>query len=71
MKDLGYGKDYKYAHDYQNHFVKQQNLPEVIKDHRFYTPGKIGYELNILNRLRAWWGNAKAEASTGENQDDS
>lgn len=36
MKDLGYGNDYKYAHDYPNHFVKQQFLPDDLKDTRFW-----------------------------------
>jgi putative ATPase len=55
MKDMGYGKDYKYAHDYPDHIVAQQHLPENLKGKRFYTPGTLGYEKQILARLKDWW----------------
>ncbi len=55
MKDMGYGKDYKYAHDYPEHFVEQQHLPDSLKGKRFYTPGKFGYENQILERLKNLW----------------
>jgi len=55
MKDMGYGKDYKSAHDYPEHFVEQQNLPDSLKDKHFYTPGKLGYEKQVIARLKAWW----------------
>ena len=41
-KNLGHGIGYKYAHDYPRHYVKQQYLPEEIKDARFYEPGAMG-----------------------------
>ena len=56
MKNLGYGKDYKYAHEYEGHFVEQQNLPDSIKGKRYYFPSEQGFEKTILARLRAWWG---------------
>jgi putative ATPase len=56
MKNLGYGKDYKYAHDYEGHFVEQQNLPDAIKNRRYYFPTELGFEKTILARLKAWWG---------------
>ena len=52
---LGHGTGYKYAHDYPGHYVKQQYLPDEIKDARFYEPGVLGYEKNIreyLEKLR-------------------
>ncbi len=55
MKDIGYGKGYKYAHDYQGHFVKQQNLPDSLQGKRFYTPGEQGYEKQVSERLKGWW----------------
>jgi len=55
MKDLGYGEDYRYAHDYPGHFVEQQHLPDSLKDKQFYTPGKQGYEKQVVARLKAWW----------------
>ena len=55
MQEMGYGKDYKYAHDYPDHIVEQQHLPESMKDKKFYTPGTQGYEKQILSRLKDWW----------------
>ena len=56
MKELGYGKDYKYAHSYEGNFTEQDFLPKKIKTTRFYIPGNNPSELKILERLRAWWG---------------
>ncbi len=55
MKDQGYGKDYKYAHDYPGHFVEQQNLPDSLQGRKYYTPSDQGYEKQILARLKGWW----------------
>jgi len=46
-KKLGHGLDYKYAHDYDKHYVNQQYLPDEIKDMVFYEPTDNGYEKNI------------------------
>ncbi|MBI2830998.1 MAG: replication-associated recombination protein A [Chloroflexi bacterium] len=59
MKDSGYGKDYKYAHNFPGHFVEQQNLPDSLKGKSFYTPSDQGYEREIRMRLLAWWGQKK------------
>jgi putative ATPase len=56
MKNLGYGKGYKYAHDYEGHFVEQQNLPDSMKGKRFYFPTEQGFEKTVLARLKVWWG---------------
>ena len=48
---LGHGAGYKYAHDYPGHYVKQQYLPDEIKDARFYEPGVLGYEKKIKEHL--------------------
>ena len=53
MRSMGYGKDYKYAHDYKEHFSGQRNLPEEIADKRFYEPGELGYEATVRERLEA------------------
>ena len=55
MKDMGYGKGYKYAHDYPGHFVQQQNLPDSLQGKRYYTPSDQGYEKQVIARLKAWW----------------
>ena len=49
--NLGHGVGYKYAHDYPEHYVKQQYLPDEIKDGKFYEPTEIGFEKNIKDRL--------------------
>ncbi len=54
MKGLGYGKEYRYAHDYPGHFVAQDYLPEQIRDRRLYEPGALGFEKKVAERL-AWW----------------
>ena len=54
MKNLGYGKGYKYAHDYPGHYVEQQNLPDSLQDKSFYTPSDQGYEKQITKRLKKW-----------------
>ncbi len=59
MRSLGYGRDYKYAHDYEGHFAGQQNLPEELAGRRFYEPGGEGYEQTVRERIEAWWGKAK------------
>jgi putative ATPase len=51
MKDLGYGKGYKYAHDFPGNIVKQDYLPEEIKGTVYYTPTANGYELKIKEWL--------------------
>ena len=48
-EDLGHGIGYLYAHDYPNHYVKQQYLPDEIRDAHFYSPTDIGYEEQIRN----------------------
>ena len=55
MRELGHGKGYKYAHDYPGHFVEQQNLPNLVKGKRYYSPSDQGYEKEVRARLKAWW----------------
>ncbi|MBN2463137.1 MAG: replication-associated recombination protein A [Dehalococcoidia bacterium] len=59
MRQLGHGKGYKYAHDYPGHFVEQQNLPDMLKGKRYYSPGDQGYEKDVRSRLKAWWENKR------------
>ena len=56
MKELDYGKDYRYAHDYAEAYVPQEYLPDQIrgKEGRFYRPTDRGYEKIIGERLEAW-----------------
>ena len=56
MHQMGYGKDYKYSHDYEGHFAPQEYLPPHLRDRRYYHPGTEGAEQEIAERLRRWWG---------------
>ena len=55
MKDLGYGNDYKYAHDYQNNFVAAEFLPEEISGTAFYSPNQNQRESAIKEFLKNRW----------------
>jgi putative ATPase len=54
MKDLGYGKDYVYAHNAEDGFVAAENLPDTLAGRRYYEPKERGAEVAISERLRDW-----------------
>lgn len=56
MKQLGYGKDYKYAHAYQGNFVNQQFLPDEIKNSRIWHPQNNAQEVKLKERMQGLWG---------------
>jgi len=55
MKNTGYGKDYKYAHDFENNFVDLEFLPEKFSGLKFYDPQDNARENEIRNRLKTLW----------------
>ena len=55
MKDLGYGNDYKYAHNYDNNFTTQEFLPDEIKNTNFYNPGNNQRENSLRDFLQTRW----------------
>lgn len=57
MKDLDYGKEYKYAHSYEGNFVDQDFLPEEIRDMTLYQPGNNATEKKIYEELKKKWNN--------------
>ena len=57
MKRLGYGNNYKYAHNYESNFTEQEFLPDEIKGTRFYDPGKNPREEELRKFLRSLWQN--------------
>ncbi|MFA6701795.1 MAG: replication-associated recombination protein A [Dysgonamonadaceae bacterium] len=59
MKELDYGKDYKYAHSYENHFVLQEFLPKEIKNQRFWEPQETPSEKKMSERMDKLWGEKK------------
>ena len=56
MKDLGYSDGYKYAHDYDGHFVRQQFLPDALTDQRIWQPQDNPSEQRHRERMQALWG---------------
>lgn len=54
MKELGYGRGYKYAHEYDGHIAEQAHLPQDLLGKRYYVPTDSGYEKQIQERLRVW-----------------
>jgi putative ATPase len=54
MKNMGYGKDYKYAHHYPEAFIDQDYLPEELCEQVYYTPTDRGYEKTIKERMARW-----------------
>jgi putative ATPase len=54
MKELGYGKGYKYPHDYPEHFVEEEYLPENLRGKIYYHPADEGFEKEIKKRLEYW-----------------
>ena len=55
MKEIGYGKDYKYAHDYENHFIEENYLPDDLRNKQFYFPTENGQEKRLKEWLRFLW----------------
>jgi putative ATPase len=54
MEKMGYGKDYRYAHNFPGHVVDQEHLPEKLKDRRYYVPSDSGFEKTIKERIESW-----------------
>ncbi|MDE2688341.1 MAG: replication-associated recombination protein A [Chloroflexota bacterium] len=59
MRDMGYGDGYKYAHDYEGNFTPTQNLPDSLKNRRYYQPGTQGYERTVRERMERWWSDSR------------
>ncbi|UCC60480.1 MAG: replication-associated recombination protein A, partial [Dehalococcoidia bacterium] len=54
MRQVGYGKGYKYAHDFPGHFVDQEHLPDSLKGRRYYEPSDQGFEGEVSDRIKRW-----------------
>ena len=57
MKNIGYGKDYKYAHNFEGNFAEQEYLPPKYKNKIYYKPSQNGKEKDLKERLNRWWKN--------------
>lgn len=71
MRSLGYGRDYKYAHDFPGHYVEQQYLPDSLKGKRYYVPTDQGHEREVSQwmRRRKAGGAGSAEDHGGSRSD--
>lgn len=54
MEKLGYGKGYRYAHNFPDHIVDQDHFPEELKGRKYYSPSDSGYEKTIKERMKSW-----------------
>jgi putative ATPase len=55
MKEIGYGKNYQYSHNYEGNFAKQNFLPDELKGEKLYEPGNNSRENDIRRNLQKWW----------------
>lgn len=55
MKQIGYGKEYKYSHDFPGNFAKQNFMPDELKGKKFFEPGSNAREEEIRRKLQQWW----------------
>ncbi|NPV11378.1 MAG: replication-associated recombination protein A [Ignavibacteria bacterium] len=55
MKELGYGENYKYAHNHDEHFIQENYLPDELKGKQYYFPTDSGQEKTLKDRLKNWW----------------
>ena len=61
MDRMGYGKGYKYSHDYEGHFTLQEYLPPSLKGRRYYQPSGEGHEVEMERRLKERWGDQQED----------
>ncbi|MCX6170588.1 MAG: replication-associated recombination protein A [Ignavibacteriales bacterium] len=59
MKELNYGKEYKYPHSFNNNFIAENYLPEELKEKQYYLPSENGNEKTIKERLKSLWKDRK------------
>ncbi len=63
MKEVGYGKEYKYAHDFENVTTDMETFPKRFKGRKYYDPGNLGLEKEIKKRID-WWNDLKKKIKT-------
>jgi putative ATPase len=67
MKDIGYGKDYMYAHDFEQMTTNMETFPEKFRGRKYYRPGTLGYEKEIKKRID-WWDDLKKRMRSEKKQ---
>jgi putative ATPase len=68
MKELGYGKGYRYAHDSPDAYLPQEYLPDELRGTTLYQPGTFGYEKRVAERM-AWWEGRKGSEGGEDGED--
>lgn len=68
MKELGYQKDYRYSHDFANHYSYQRYFPDALPEKSYYIPSPFGFEKEVKKRLD-WWKKLRDRESNDENGD--
>jgi len=53
MRNLGYGRDYRYPHNFEGHYLRENYLPDELKGRIYYSPSENGYEKTIAGRMAA------------------
>ena len=66
VRQQGYGKGYRYAHDYPGNFAPMDNLPPSLADRRYYVPGDQGYERDVAHRLSELWDEYRKRSGDSE-----
>ena len=67
MKDLGYGRDYQYSHDFENSYSYQKYFPDRMEEKTYYTPSPFGFEKEVKKRLD-WWEGLKKKQQAKEKE---
>jgi putative ATPase len=67
MQNLGYQKDYRYSHDFDNHYSYQKYFPDAISEKSYYVPSPFGFEKEVKKRLD-WWKHLKDSQSEKEQE---
>jgi putative ATPase len=65
MKEIGYGRDYRYAHDSAAETTDMETMPERLKGRKYYEPGELGFEKEMRKRIE-WWDAVKARIRAGQ-----
>jgi putative ATPase len=63
MEKLGYGKGYRYAHNFPDHIVEQEHMPEELRGKKYYSPSDSGHEEEIKQRMQAWTEKKRTETN--------
>jgi putative ATPase len=69
MKEIGYGKDYQYAHDSASSTTDMETFPERLRGRKYYEPGTLGFEKEVRKRIE-WWEALKDKIRAGKGDGD-